>query len=428
MHKKIFLTFNKFSKLSFTERVNLLIKHGLLLEDEASILTHETALKHEVSDHLIENAIGCFPIPLGVAVNFVIDNREYIIPMAIEETSVIAAASKTAKWIREEGEITTKNVSHLAIGQIQLPKVKNSTKLSQIILKNKQQLINQVNDEIAYSMTSRGGGAKDIAVRIVPRGDGFDMLIIHIMVNTCDAMGANIINQICEYLKVPIEELLGEKVGLCILSNLTDEKITEANIVIRHIDAELGTAIEEASLFAELDPYRAATNNKGILNAIDAILLATGNDWRAVEAGMHAYAARKGNYQSLSKWVVKNGDLHGVLRAPIVVGIVGGVTNLHPVARIALNMLNVKNANELARIIAAVGLVQNLGALKALVTTGITKGHMKLHLNNLLMKAGANADEIQILLLQLKKILLKNKHITGHDVSNALKKLRENKG
>lgn len=414
-----------FSKLNFAERIEWLKEHGLVLTDDINVLTKESSLNQELINCFIENSIGCFPLPLGIAVNFLIDNHDYIIPMVIEENSVIAAASKTAKWIRQEGEITTKTLSHLAIGQIHIPKVKEAEKLSDVIEKHKQQLIDMANNEVAHSMVLRGGGVKEITVRSLARGDGFHMFVIHIMIDTCDAMGANMINQICEFLRIPIEDLLHEKVGMCILSNLTDQKITEATVTINNIDPLLGEAIQEASLFAQLDPYRAATNNKGILNAVDAVLLATGNDWRAVEAGMHAYAARSGNYSSLSEWKMHDNDLVGVLRAPISVGIVGGVTHLHPVAKIALSILDVQSAAELARVIAAVGLVQNLGALNALVTDGIIRGHMKLHLNNMAIAAGATNEEIPFLIEQLTQVLAKNKHITSKDVALAIINFRK---
>jgi hydroxymethylglutaryl-CoA reductase len=262
------------------------------------------------------------------------------------------------------------------------------------------------------------------------------MAVIHVLANPVDAMGANIINQVCEFLKQPIEDLTGEKVTMCILSNLVDTKLTKAKIVIEKIDEELASKIEEASLFAELDSYRAATNNKGVLNGIDPILIATGNDWRAVEAGIHAYACQSGQYRSITKWrtekINSGADLNenssvrlvGEFEAPIVVGTVGGVTNLHPTAKLCMSMLNVKSANELSQVIAAVGLVQNLGALRALTTVGIIEGHMKLHIKNLTLGAGAEEKEIPFVVQRLEEILAIRKRISLSNAIDALKELR----
>ncbi len=414
-----------FSKLSYEERIKRLIQMGLLTVEDVSILNRDSTLSIQLANHLIENAIGYFSIPLGLALNFVIDRQEYVIPMAVEETSIIAGASKTAKWIRDHGEITTQNLGQLSIGQIQLPKVKNFDEIKQKIEANKQEFIDRVNKEVTSGMTARGGGVRDIISRCVPRGDGYNMAVIHILIDTCDAMGANIINQVCEFLKSPIEKLTHEVVGMCILSNLADHKLTQAHIIIRDINPELGEAIVEGSLFAQLDPYRAATNNKGVLNGIDAVLIATGNDWRAVEAGVHAYAAHSGHYTSITRWYMEGRHLHGIIEAPLVVGIVGGVTRLHPIAKICLKMLNVKSAAELSRILAAVGLVQNLAALNALVTQGISKGHMKLHISNLALASGANQEELPILKLRLTERLETHKRITESDAKEILAELRK---
>jgi hydroxymethylglutaryl-CoA reductase len=250
------------------------------------------------------------------------------------------------------------------------------------------------------------------------------MAVVHVMMNSVDAMGANIINQVCEYLKHPIEEMTGETVTMCILSNLVDTRLTEAKVILENIDLELAEKIEEASLFANLDPYRAATNNKGILNGMDPILIATGNDWRAVEAGAHAYCAIKGQYRSLSTWKRMGPSLVGTLTAPIIVGTVGGVTSLHPTASMCLKMLNVGSAAELSRVIAAVGLVQNLGALRALTTVGIIEGHMKLHIKNLTLAAGANEKELPFVQKKLEEILALKKRISLSHATEVLRDLR----
>ncbi len=416
-----------FSKLTRSEREQCLIAIGLISPSDLEILRKENALQNLLAEQLIENVISIYQLPLGIAVNFIIDEKPYVIPMVTEETSIVAAASYAAKWIGKNGKITTKNLGRLALGQIHIPKVQDFIYLKTIIKKNKSALIKQVNENVAFSMASRGGGLKDIILKKIPRHSGETMAVIHVLVDTCDAMGANIINQVCEYLKPFIEQLTHEKIGICILSNLTDDKLCQANVVINNIDPQLGEAISEASLFGLLDPYRAATNNKGVMNGIDAVLLATGNDWRAVEAGIHAYAALSGQYKSITQWYMKNGNLYGELIAPISVGIVGGVTSLHPIAKLSLKILDVHSAAELARVVAAVGLVQNFAALKALVSHGIVKGHMKLHLTNLALASGATNDELPILKQKLTAWLKEKKFITHTNVIDLLHEIRKNK-
>ena len=283
----------------------------------------------------------------------------------------------------------------------------------------------QANEQVALSMVHRGGGVEDIVLRSVKTEKGPMMAVFHVHFNPCDAMGANMVNQICEYLKTPIEEVSGEKVTMCILSNLVDSKLTEARVTLENIDEQTGKKIEEASLFAETDPYRATTNNKGVLNGIDPILIATGNDWRAVEAGIHAFASREGQYRSITKWRYNHGTLLGFFKAPLVVGTVGGVTSLHPTARLCLEMLNVKGASDLSRICAAVGLVQNLGAIKALTTVGIIEGHMKLHIKNLTIGVGASKEERQPLQKKLEQLLAVKKRISHSDAWKVLQRIRK---
>jgi len=415
--------FRGFSKLSREERFERLKKMGALTEEDIEFFRSGGLQSPDLAEKFIENVLGYFQLPLGVATNFRIDGRDYVIPMAVEETSIVAAASKTAKWLRESGEITTESVGDLIIGQIQVAKVSDFNRFKSIVEAKKDSWIEMANRDVARGLVARGGGVREIEVREVPRGvAGGSMAVIHVLADPCDAMGANIINQVCEYLKGPVEEATGETVTMCILSNLVDTKLTRARAVIYDIDPELGRKIEEASLFAQQDPYRAATNNKGILNGIDPILIATGNDWRAVEAGMHAYAVRDGQYRSLSIWKMEGRDLVGTLEAPIVTGTVGGVTKLHPTAQISLRILGVKSAAELSRVCAAVGLVQNLGALKALTTVGIIEGHMKLHIKNLTLGAGANEREMPLVQKRLEEILALTKRIT---LSNAIEVLRE---
>ena len=417
-----------FSKLSRDERFSRLFELGLLSEDDLVYMRNGGLKDTVLADKFIENVIGYFQMPLGVATNFRIDGRDYVIPMAVEETSIIAAASKTAKWVREAGELTTESIGNLIIGQIQVAKVSDFDKFASIVSEEKESWIEKANRDVASGLVLRGGGVKDIVVRAVPRGDGAVMAVIHVMADPCDAMGANIINQVCEYLKAPVESVTGEKVTMCILSNLCDTKLTRAKVVLPNIDFELGQKIEEASLFALQDAYRAATNNKGVLNGIDPILIATGNDWRAVEAGIHAYAARDGQYRSITRWKMQGTSLVGILEAPIVVGTVGGVTKLHPTAQMSLSMMKIESAAHLARICASVGLIQNLGALKALTTVGIIEGHMKLHIKNLTLGAGALEKEVPIVQKRLEEILLLTKRITLSNAIEVLRELRANSG
>lgn len=345
--------------------------------------------------------------------------------MAVEETSIIAALSKSAKWIRQSGEIKTWVHGECILGQIQLSKVKDFAKFSQIFHENRTYLINKANKDVAENMVKRGGGVMDLQLRHLKREDQQDMAVIHLTMNSCDAMGANIINQVLEYLKTPIEQLTGEEVTMCILSNLNDQKLTTAQVTIHSIEPELGQKLQEASLFAEMDPYRAATHNKGVMNGIDPVLIATGNDWRAVEAGVHAYAAREGQYKAITRWRYQDGTLIGQLTAPIIVGTIGGVTSLHPTAKMCLRMMNISSANELSQVIAAVGLVQNLGAIKALCTEGIIQGHMKLHIDNLLLAAGANESEMPVLKEHLQKWLDLHKRISLNNAHDLLAKIRQ---
>ncbi len=416
--------FQGFSKLTREERFERLSQMGVITADDVSFLRNGGLKDTALAEKFIENTIGYFQLPIGVATNFFINNRPFVVPMAVEETSIIAAASKTAKWVHEHGSITGETLGDLIIGQIQIAKVADFSRFAGIIQKNKVSLIASANADVAHGLVARGGGVEDIVVRQVPRGDGTDMAVIHVLADPCDAMGANIMNQVCEYLKGPVQELTGETVTMCILSNLVDTKLTRATVRMKGIDRDMMERIQEASLFAQQDPYRAATNNKGVLNGIDPILIATGNDWRAVEAGVHSYAARDGQYRSITKWKIEGEELVGVLEAPIVVGTVGGVTKLHPMAQMSLNMLQVTNASELSQVCAAVGLVQNLGALRALTTVGIIEGHMKLHIKNLTLGAGALEREAPIVQKRLEEILVLTKRISLNNAIEVLKELR----
>ena len=426
--------FKGFSKLNYSERLDLLKQASVIDSADVTFLKNGGLQSIDLGEKFIENVIGYFQLPMGVATHFKIDQKDIVIPMAVEETSIVAAASKTAKWIRENGEIKTETLGQDIIGQIQFARIKNPEDFKNNVLKQKDFLISIANKEVAFGLVSRGGGVTDIKVRIIDREDEGFMGVVHVHMNPCDAMGANIINQVCEFLKTPLQEYTSEKVTMCILSNLVDTKLTKAVVILNNIDLDLAQKIEEASRFAELDPYRAATNNKGVLNGIDPILIATGNDWRAVEAGLHAFAASTGRYKSITKWRVQyNSDLHpqaghklvGELIAPIVVGTVGGVTALHPMAKLGLKILNVKSASELSRVMAAVGLVQNLGALRALTTVGIIEGHMKLHIKNLSLGAGATDTEMPFMVKKLEEILSLRKRISLTNAVEVLNDLRQ---
>lgn len=415
-----------FSKLNRNERFQRLLEMGVLKEDDISFLNNGGLKDFELAEHCVENVIGYYQLPVGVATNFIINGKEYIIPMAVEETSIIAAASKTAKWIRSNGTITTKVIGKNIIGQIQIAKVNNIENCTKALDGHNDEMI-AIANSVLKGLVARGGGVSAIDYRLLDREDGSQdkMLILHVYCDPCEAMGANLINQACEALKPYIESITNEKVSMCILSNLVDTKLTVAEVRIKNIDLELAKGIEEASRFSLVDPYRAATNNKGVLNGIDPIIIATGNDWRAVEAGIHAYAAKSGKYKSITEWKLEGDELLGRFEAPLIVGTVGGVTRIHPMAQMSLRMMAVESSNELAGIMAAVGLVQNLGALKALSTVGIVNGHMKLHAANLALAAGAkSADEIAWVKEKLQKVLEMEKRISVQNATEALDQFR----
>ncbi len=424
-HERFEALMSEFHRIPFEERQARLARWCDLDQQELQILKGVNALPIETAEHFIENVIGVFPLPMGVATYFNIDGKDLLIPMAVEETSIIAAISATAKWARKQGaKITTETRGNLIIGQIQIPRVSDLELSVQRLMSQKEDLI-QIANSIVPGLVARGGGVRDLHFRALPREDQTGtMLVIHVLCDPKDAMGANLINQVCEGLKPEIESITQEKVGLCILSNLVDGKLTYAKIEIDGIDPSVGYGIQEATQFAKTDPYRASTHNKGVLNGIDPVLIATGNDWRAVEAGVHAFAARTGSYQPITDWRFDGFKLTGEFLAPLAVGTVGGVTMLHPTARLALKILGVENAEGLARILAAAGLVQNLGALKALATVGIVKGHMKLHAANLALAAGASHDELPILKEELSSALTREKRINLSRAKEILEVIR----
>jgi hydroxymethylglutaryl-CoA reductase len=353
----------------------------------------------EAADGMVENAVGTLALPLGVATNFCIDGVDYLVPMAIEEPSVIAAASNAAKMVRAGGGFSAAVTPPVMIGQIQLIDVVDLEAAERGVLAAKDTILARAR-EIVPRLVERGGGPVDLECRPLPDPDrpGGDMLIVHILVDCRDAMGANLVNTIAEELADDVAAAAGARAGLRILSNHSDER--RVRVRARIPDEALGgagvrRAIAAASRFAELDPYRAATHNKGIMNGVDAVLLATANDWRGVEAGAHAYACRTGRYAPLATWTSEDGAIVGELDMPLAVGIVGGALHVHEAARLALAMLCVESAGELAAVVAAVGLATNLAALRALATDGIQRGHMSLHARVVASAAGASGDLLE---------------------------------
>ncbi len=383
-----------FYKLPIEKRTENVKKFANLTEDEAAVFSSSLSL--DIADRMIENVIGTFELPLAIAVNFHINKRDYLIPMATEESSVVAAASNAAKIARIKGGFTTEVSEPQMIGQLQLLNVSDVAGAAQKILDHKKQLLDLANQQDKI-LVDLGGGARDLEVRILDSPLG-KMIVTHIIVDVRDAMGANAVNTMCEALAPIIEELTGGKIRLKILSNLADKRLVKAKAVFdkeKMGGEKVVDAFLESYTLASIDPYRAATHNKGIMNGIDAVIIATGNDFRAIESGAHAYAARDGRYTSLTKYNKdKDGNLVGEIELPLAVGIVGGAANIHPKARLCRKILGVETARELSEVVASLGLAQNFAAVFALSTVGIQKGHMSLHAKNIAVMAGAQGDEI----------------------------------
>lgn len=401
--------YSGFFKLSVDERMKEVAEFTGITEEEQKILQDANSLDMDKADHMIENVIGRFSLPLGVAINFIINGKEYVIPMVSEEPSVLAACSNAAKMARPAGGFTAHSLGTVMISQIQLLNVPTPFATRTVILEHKDEIIKRCNEKDP-TLVKFGGGARDVEVRVIDSIVG-PMVIVHLLVDTLDAMGANAVNTMAEAVAPYLEELTGGTAELRILSNLADHRLVTARAVFQK-DAiggeEVVDKIINAYAFAAADPYRAATNNKGIMNGIIPVVIATGNDTRAIESGAHSYAARSGRYTSLTTWEKDaNGDLVGIIEMPMAVGLVGGATKIHPAAGVAVKMLGVKTAAELAEIIAAVGLSNNMAALKALATEGVQRGHMSLHARNLANTVGAKgdiADEIVRTMVAEKKI------------------------
>jgi len=395
-----------FHRLTIEERLDQIASMTELGQDEIQCLKKFGNLPEETANGMVENVIGVMGIPFGVATNLILDGKEMLVPMATEESSVIAAVCNASKQCRTSGGVTSSVSGSEMIAQIQLLGLSNPHYASQVLLEKKE-IIRELCDAIDPLLLENGGGFRDLEVRILETRGG-TMVILHLIVDTQDAMGANAVNSMAESLAPKIEEWTGGRVNLRILSNLADRRLARARAVWNLEDLggeQVRDDMLAASWFAEADPYRAATHNKGIMNGVSAVALVTGNDTRALEAGAHAYASRSGRYTSLSRWETDGaGNLVGSLEMPMAVGLIGGATRVHPIAKIALKILGVNKAEDLARVMAAVGLVQNYGALKALATTGIQKGHMALHSKNVAMMAGAVGDEVDLLAKRLVEI------------------------
>lgn len=394
-----------FYNLSVEERLKRIAGFAELTDDEVKLLSKEGNLSLEVADRMVENVVGTMAYPFSIALNFLIDGKDYVIPMVIEETSVVAAASNAAKMTRAKGGIFTEATNPVMIGQVQLMRVSDPSTARMKILEHEEEILKLANDQDPV-LVKFGGGTKGLEVRVLESPVG-PMVVVHLLVDVRDAMGANAVNTMCEAVAPLLEKISGGKVRLRIISNLADRRLVRARTTVAK--EELGgeeavDAIMDAWAFAACDPYRAATHNKGIMNGVVALALATGQDHRAIEAGAHAFAARTGRYLPLSVWEKdEKGNLVGTLEMPMAVGLIGGATKTHPVARIAVKILGVKSATELARVMGAVGLAQNLAALRALALEGIQLGHMRLHARNIAIMAGATGDLIDTVAEQMVK-------------------------
>ncbi|EIA3843725.1 hydroxymethylglutaryl-CoA reductase, degradative [Listeria monocytogenes] len=423
--------FDKFYKKTVEERHAILAEYADLNEEEQAFLASTGALSFDKANHMIENTIGIYSLPLGLGMNMLLNDKRYIVPMAMEEPSVVAAQSAGAKLIAQNGGITGSATKRKMIGQIELISVSDIQAAKENIIANEEQLI-AIANQAHPSLQKRGGGAVEIQVRTAQTANDETLLIVHLLVDTQEAMGANMVNTMVETLAPELEMLTNGTANMRILSNLVDE--ATATAVCRINPESLATKTQSgewvrdriiaAYEFADADIYRAATHNKGIMNGIDAVIMAFGNDWRAVEAASHAYAARTGSYKPMSKWSKDaDGYLVGELTLPMPVAFVGGSIAIHPIASLSKKIARVESAKELAMLVCAVGLTQNLAALKALVTEGIQRGHMSLQAKSLAMTAGAEADEIEI----VATFLQENKQLNVVAAKEFIAKLRSEK-
>ena len=414
-----------FYNLTPAERLKLLRDSAFLTDEDMKVLQSTGALDIQTANRMIENVIGVMPVTLGIATNFLINGRDYLIPMAIEEPSVVAAASNAAKMARTKGGFIASTTTPVMIGQIQVVNIADPYGARMALLSNKDEILRKANEQDPI-LVSKGGGAKDMRCKVLETIAG-DMVIVELLVDCRDAMGANAVNTMAEAVAQTVERISGGDVRLRIISNLATERLARAKAVFSKTalgGEEVVDGIVEAYAFASADPYRCATHNKGIMNGVSAVVLATGNDTRAVEAGAHSYAALHGSYKPLSTWEKnRDGDLVGTIELPMAVGLIGGATAIHPIAKIAVKILHVSTAMELAQIIASVGLAQNLAALRALATEGIQRGHMTLHARNIASTAGATGEVVDT----IANIMVKERNVRMDRAKELLEDLARKK-
>ena len=401
----------KFYKMTLAERHEYLLQNSNLKAEDLETWLPSSGLSFETADHMIENAVGLFSLPLGIAQNFIVNGKPVLVPMVVEEPSVVAAVSYMAK-LAQPGGFKAWMHSQEMIGQVQLLDLVDLNTARSLIESHKPELLEQVR-ALNPGLTRHGGGVRELEVRRIEQSPIGSFLVVHLILDAADAMGANMVNTAVESLAPLLAALTGARAHLRILSNLSDRRLATAEVSLSleklafegFGGEQARDGVIEAWAFAEADPYRAATHNKGIMNGVDAVLLATGNDWRAVEAGAHAYAARGDHYSSLSTWTAgEDGSLKGSLTLPLAIGIVGGATRVHPAAKTNLKLMGVEHASDLGEIIASVGLAQNLAALRALATEGIQKGHMTLHARQVALAAGATDEQVEPLARELTAV------------------------
>jgi hydroxymethylglutaryl-CoA reductase len=420
-----------FHKLEMSERLERIARMFKLAPEEVEILRGVESLPADTANAMIENALGTFHLPLGLGLNLIVNGKEYLVPMAMEEPSIVAAVSSAAKIVREAGGFVAHADDSMMIGQIQVTNYGDPTMAAQIIEDHREQILALANS-FHPGMVRRGGGAKDVEVRVLPAPEGprgEPVLVVHILIDTQEAMGANLINTVAEGVAPLIEQITGGKVYLRILSNLADRRLARASCripfkLLADFDMEgkdIAQGVAQASRFALADPYRAATHNKGVMNGIDAVAIATGQDWRALEAGAHAYAARNGHYRPLSTWHIDGKELVGQIELPLAVGTVGGPIKVHPGVQLSMKLLRVSGVNELAQVFAAVGLAQNFAAVRALGSVGIQQGHMALHARCVAVTAGARGDAVE----KVAHLLVLSGHVKVEKAKEILASLPE---
>lgn len=418
-----------FHKLPLHERVSTIARMHRLTAQETSALTGETGLSMAVANQMVENAVGTFELPLGLGLNLLINGRDYLVPMVVEEPSVIAAVSFAASIVRESGGFFCDADQPMMVGQVQVARYGDPQAAKEKLLAKKEELLALANS-FHPSMVARGGGARDIEVRVLPapEGDGGEpILVLHLIIDTQEAMGANLINTMCEGVAPMVEQVTGGKVYLRILSNLCDRRLARATCriplaLLADFDMSgdaIAEGIVQASRFASADPYRACTHNKGVMNGIDAFAIATGQDWRAIEAGAHAFAARNGRYMPLSTWTRDGDHLVGRIEVPLALGTVGGPIKIHPGVQANLKLTRCTSARELSMVMVAVGLAQNLAAVRALGSVGIQKGHMALHARCVAVTAGARGAWVE----RIANLLVKAGHVKVEKAKEILSQL-----